>query len=67
MTGHAGEVMKQGQHSSVADENADLYSHLGNQYDDSSGNWELIYLKIQLYHSWKYTKRMPRSTPRVQA
>jgi hypothetical membrane protein len=28
-----------------------MYSHYGSQYDSSSKNWELAYLKTQLYHS----------------
>lgn len=30
---------------------ANMYSHYGHQCQSSSGGWETIYLKIQLYHS----------------
>lgn len=43
--------MEQMEQSSVDGESANFYSHHGNQYGASSENWELIYLKIQLYHS----------------
>lgn len=35
----------QGEHSSIAGGNENLYSHSGNQSGNSSGRWELIYLK----------------------
>jgi hypothetical protein len=37
---------------------ASLYNQFSNQFDDLSENWELIYLKTQLYHSWTYTQKM---------
>jgi hypothetical protein len=37
------------EHSSIAGGSANLYNHHGNQYGGSSGNWESIYLKTQLY------------------
>ena len=46
-----------GEHSSIASESRNLYSHCENQYDSSSKNWELIYLKTQFYHSRAYTQR----------
>ena len=39
-----------------------LYNHYGNQYGSSSKNWESIYLKTLLYHSWAYTQRTFHST-----
>jgi hypothetical protein len=51
---HAGKAVEQ-IHSSIAGGNANVYSHSGNQYCGSSDNWESIYLKTQLSHSWAYT------------
>lgn len=35
----------------IAQENANLYSHYGNQNDGSSQSWELNYFKTQLCYS----------------
>ena len=48
MTDYAREGVKQEEHSSVADGSPDLYTQYRNKYGDSSENWELIYLTIQL-------------------
>ena len=56
MTVNAGENVEHGEHSSMAGESVHFYSHCGNQYGSSSQKWELIYLKIQLYHSWETPK-----------
>ncbi|EGW10962.1 hypothetical protein I79_012172 [Cricetulus griseus] len=51
MTVHVGEDVEKGEHSSTAGGSANLYSHFGNQYGDSSGKWESVHLKIQQFHS----------------
>ena len=38
------------EHSLIGAGNTNLYSQYGNQYGNSSDNWESIYLKTQLYH-----------------
>ena len=45
MTAYTDKNVEQGEHSSIAGESANLYSHYGNQYGSSSENWELIHLK----------------------
>jgi hypothetical protein len=35
-----------------------LYNHFGNQFGGFLENWEYLYLKTQLYHSWEYTQRI---------
>lgn len=37
---------------------ANLYSLSGNLSGSFSENWEWCYLKIELYHSWTYTRKM---------
>ena len=56
MTAHAGKDVEQGEHSSIADGHADLYSHFGSQYGSVSENLKLISLKTQLSHSWASTQ-----------
>lgn len=56
MTVHAGEDIKQEEHSCIASGRTNLYIHYGNQYGGSPENGESIYLNIQLYHSWAYTQ-----------
>lgn len=51
---HAGNDVAQGEHLCIVDGSANLYSHYGYQCDNTSGRWEPIYLKIQLYYSWAY-------------
>jgi hypothetical protein len=34
-----------------------LYSHFGNQNDSFSENWELVFLKTQIFHFWAYTQK----------
>ena len=58
MTAHTEEDVEQGKHSSTASGSANLYNHFGHQYGSFLENWEFIYLKTQLYHSWAYTQRM---------
>jgi hypothetical protein len=48
---HASKIVEQGEHFSIADWNTNLYNHFGNPFVRFSENWELIYLKTQLYHS----------------
>lgn len=48
VTTHAGEDMKQGEHSSMSDESANLYSHYENQDVGSSESWEAICVMTQL-------------------
>ena len=51
MTAHAGEDVEQEEQSSFAAECENSYRHYENKYSGFFKNWELIYLKIQLYHS----------------
>jgi hypothetical protein len=46
---HDGKDLELEKHSSTAGQSANLYSLFGNQYGKFSENWELIYLKTQLY------------------
>ena len=50
MTVYAGEDVEKGECYSIAGGSANLYSHFGNQYSDSS-NRESVYHKIQQFHS----------------
>ena len=43
--------MEQGEHSSIAGGNANIYNHLGNQFGGFSESWEYFCLNTQLYHS----------------
>ena len=56
-TAQAGVVLEKGEYS-TADGSANLYNHSENQFGGFSKNWEYIYLKTQLYHSWPYTQKM---------
>jgi hypothetical protein len=47
VTAHVGEYVEQGDHSSIADGNANLFRICGNPYDGLSENLEWIYLKTQ--------------------
>ena len=67
MTVHFGKDVKQWEHSSIAGGSENLYSHYGNQYGGTSENWEEIYLKTQVYHSWSYTQRMFHPATRTLA
>ncbi|EGW02069.1 hypothetical protein I79_013043 [Cricetulus griseus] len=51
MTVYAGEDVEKGEHPSTDGGIANLYSHFGNQYGDSSGKWESVYHKMQQFHS----------------
>jgi hypothetical protein len=57
----------QGEYSLTADVSENLYSQYGNQYGGTSENWEEIYLKTQVYHSWSYTQRMFHPATRTLA
>lgn len=35
-----------------------MYRHFENKNNDFSENWELIYLKMQLFHSWHIPKEL---------
>lgn len=48
MAAHGGKDMEKGEHSYIASESANLYSHYRNQYGGSLENWKLIYLTTQL-------------------
>jgi hypothetical protein len=39
-TAHAGKDVQQGEHSSIAGGNVNLYNHFGNQFGGFSENWE---------------------------
>jgi hypothetical protein len=54
-------------HSSIAPPSwsANMYNHLGNQFDSFSENWEQFHLKTHLYHSWAYTQKMFHHTTRT--
>ena len=52
MAAYTGEDVAKAEHLLIASGSEDWYSGCGNQYVSSSENWELIYLKIQSYHSW---------------
>jgi hypothetical protein len=54
--------VEQGKLSSTVDGSANLYKPFGNQFCGFSENWESMYLKMQLYHSWAYTQKMPYYT-----
>lgn len=58
MTAHAGDDVWKGEHLFTAGESAILYNHYGNHHGSSSWSWESIYLKMKVYHSWKYKQRM---------
>ncbi|KAL6094014.1 hypothetical protein STEG23_029384 [Scotinomys teguina] len=64
-TAYVGEDAEQGVHSSTISGSANWYSHFGNQYGGFSENWESVYLKAQLYHSWAYTQGMLNYTTRT--
>lgn len=51
----------------VADGSANLHNYYRNHCCGSLGRWELIYLKIELYHSWLYTHRTLHPTTRILA
>lgn len=53
MTAHAGEDVEQGEHFPIAGVlgGANLYSHFQNEYGSVWENWEVIYLKAQLFQS----------------
>jgi hypothetical protein len=55
MTVHADEDVEQEEQFSIASEGANLYNHFENQFVSFSENWEGLYLKTHLYHSWVYT------------
>ena len=59
MIAHACKGEEKEEHSFIADGIANWYNHSGNQSGDSSENWKYIYLNIHLYHSWKYTQKIP--------
>jgi hypothetical protein len=54
VTADASEDAEQEEHSSIDGGSTNMYNHSGNHYGISSENWELIYHKTQLYHSWSY-------------
>ena len=56
MTVYPGEDVEKGDQSYTAGVSANLYSHFGNQYGNSSGKWESVYHKIQQFHSQAYTQ-----------
>jgi hypothetical protein len=43
--------------SSVTGGSANMCSHYGNQYGGFLESWQLIYLKIELYHTWVYIQK----------
>ena len=45
---YPGEDMQQGEHASIDDVSANLYSHFGNEHGGFSENWKSIYIKTQL-------------------
>ena len=65
MIDYVGKDVEQGEHSSIAGGNANLYNHFGNQYGGFSENWESTYLTIQQYHSWAYTQKMLNHTTKA--
>jgi hypothetical protein len=67
MIAHACHDVDQGDISFIIGVSTNLYSQYENQYDGSSENWELIYLKIQLYYSWAYTQRVFHPSTRMFA
>jgi hypothetical protein len=56
---HVGEDVEKEEHSSIDGGIANWHNHYGNQSGGSSENLKQIYLKTQLFHSWKYTQKMP--------
>jgi hypothetical protein len=52
VTAHVGEDVEKEEYSSIAGI-ANWYNQSGNQSGGSSENQKYIYLKTQLYHSWK--------------
>jgi hypothetical protein len=62
MTAYVGEAVEQEEHFSIASARANLFSHYGNQCGNSSGRWEWVYSKSQLYHTWTYNQRMCQPT-----
>jgi len=67
VTADAGEDAEKEEHSSITGRIADWYNHSGNQSGDSSENWTLNYLRIQLYLSWAYTQKMPQHITKTRA
>jgi hypothetical protein len=51
MAAHPGEEEEQKECSSIPVGGVNLYSYCGNQYDGFLENWQLIYPKVQQYHS----------------
>jgi hypothetical protein len=66
-TAHAGEVVEEGEHSSTAGGRTNLCNYSGHQFVDFSENWEMFYLKIQLYHSWAYNQKILHHPTRILA
>ena len=52
--------VKQGEHSSIVGESADLYSHYGDPYGGSWESWKSIYLKALSNHFWVYQEDIPK-------
>ena len=58
MTDNAGKYVEEGECSSIAGVSANLYNTYQNQYGGSLEIWELVYHKIQIYHSLAYDRCM---------
>jgi hypothetical protein len=65
VTIHVGEDLEKEEHASIVGGIANWYNHSGNQSGGSSENCKYIYLKIQQYHSWKYTQKIPHHAIRT--
>lgn len=51
MTVYSGENVAKGEDTTTAVGSANLYSHCGIRYGDSSGKWESVYQKSEKFHS----------------
>jgi hypothetical protein len=67
VTADAGQGVEKEKHSSIAGGIASWYDHSGNQFGGASENWTEYYWKIQRYHSWEYTQKMPQLVIRTHA
>ena len=54
-------------HYFIVDGIENWYNHSGNQSGGFLENWNYIYLKTQLYHSYAYTQKMFQHVTRAHA
>jgi hypothetical protein len=64
---HAEKNVEQEEHLFTDGGSTNLYNYFGNQFSHFTENWELFYLKAQLYHSWTYIQNMVQNTTNTLA